>query len=331
MRPRSPGAVLQSADNSAFLVSNLINVLYLTGLSVTAGVVLITPKRFTLFVDGRYSEMASKNVNSGIAVRDVGTLTDVLAEVPECGCEAETVTIGQFRRWKKKFPHTKFIQMDGVIEEFRRSKEPDELSAFRRAQRITREILRRIPSALRTNVSEKKIGWQIEVWARELGADGLSFEPIVAFGTHSSRPHHRPTDRKLKRGQIVQIDCGAKYRGYCADQSAVYFTGKATSLEQHVYNTVLEAKDAAKAAIAVGVSTRLPDEIARKILRREGFEEYFTHGLGHGVGLEIHEGVSLSQRAPAKKLLKNEIVTVEPGIYLPGKFGIRLEEEIVVS
>ena len=192
-------------------------------------------------------------------------------------------------------------------------------------------MIRRVPRALRAGVTERSVAWKLQEWALELGAEGLSFDPIVAFGTHTSRPHHHPTNRTFSKGHIVQIDVGARYKGYCADQSMVFFTGKPTSLQQRVYDAVLDAKEAAMKAVCAGVETGDLDALAFDVLKEHGFAKYFCHALGHGVGLEVHEGVSLSSSGKSQKLLTNEIVTIEPGVYLPGKFGIRLEEEVIVS
>lgn len=330
MRPQSPKELLSATNTQAFLVSNLTNIRYLTGLEMSAGLILVTSRRMQLFADGRYIEMASKKARKGIAVKDIDVLKKAMAKVARCGYESGSVTVSRLRKWKREFPNTKFVHRRGNIEEFRRSKEPDELQAFRRAQKITREMLRRVPSALRGKITEKDLAWRLREWAHELGADDLSFDPIVAFGSHTSRPHHAPTGRLLKRGHLVQIDVGAKYKGYCADQSAVFFTKKATALQQRVFDAVAEAQATAIKAVKPGITTRKLDQIAINVLKEHGFAKYFTHGLGHGVGLDIHEGVSLSQKAKNRKLLKNEIITIEPGVYLPGRFGIRLEQEIVV-
>ncbi|MDP6561596.1 MAG: M24 family metallopeptidase, partial [Candidatus Peribacteraceae bacterium] len=142
--------------------------------------------------------------------------------------------------------------------------------------------------------------------------------------------HHHPTSRKLKKGHIVQIDVGAKVNGYCADQSKIFFTAKKTPLQKKVYSALDRAKSESIKAIKPGVTNHKLDQIARSILKKEGLEQYFTHSLGHGVGLDIHEGASLSQKAKKTKLLKNEIITIEPGVYIPGKFGMRLEDEVIV-
>jgi Xaa-Pro aminopeptidase len=169
------------------------------------------------------------------------------------------------------------------------------------------------------------------MWALELGADGLAFDPIVAFGTHTSSPHHHPTSRALQKGHLVQIDVGAKVKGYCGDMSEVYFTAKPTALQKKVYDTLTEAKNKAMRSVKAGVTTHALDRIARDVLKRDGFDAYFTHALGHGVGLDIHEGVTLSQKAPAQTLLAGEVITIEPGVYFDGKWGMRVEDMIVVQ
>lgn len=330
MRPSSPTILLRHAKTPAFLVTNLTNIRYLTGVEVSAGAVLFTPRQMLFFVDGRYHEMAAGST-TGCTVRPMDDLARMLRRVQACGCEAETVTLSQRERWKKGFCSTRFFPKHGVVAHFRRDKDPDELRNFRRAQQITHELLKRIPAALRARVTEREIAWKLLEWAIALHADGLAFDPIVAFGSHTSRPHHHPTTRALKKRDIVQIDVGARFGGYCADQSAVFFTGKKTQQQERALAAVQEAKQEAERMVRAGVSTHALDRRARSILKKHGVEEAFSHSLGHGVGLEIHEGVTLSQLRPDEKLLASEIVTIEPGVYFPGKFGIRLEDEVIVQ
>jgi Xaa-Pro aminopeptidase len=330
MRPKSAAAVLKQSNTPAFLVTDLTNIKYLSGVSMSAGCMLITPRKFVLFADGRYTEAATKTAYQFVVVKPAETLAKSISSYETCGCESKAVTLAQFGMWKRKFKNTKFVQKEGIIEEFRRSKAPDELRKFRRAQKITQEMIRRVPRALKEGESEKAIAEKLRSWALGYGAEDLSFEPIVAFGTHSSMGHHRASGRTLRKGNVVQIDIGAKYQGYCADQSAVFFTASPTKKQERAYKAVEEAKSAAIALVRPGVSTHELDEAARKVLRSYGLENAFTHALGHGVGLNVHEGVTLSKRAPEEILLKGEIITIEPGVYFPGQFGIRLEEEVVV-
>ncbi len=337
MRPKNAQAVLRSANLSAFLVSNLTNIQYLTGLKMSAGLVLVRGKNIMLFVDGRYEEAArrdgrqGKQGSYGISVKSIEEFEKVMSKVARCGFESDDVTVARVSGWKKKFKKTKFVANKGVIEEFRRSKDSEEIKKFKKAQRITRKIMKKIPAHLKVGITERGLAEKIRQWAIELGAENLSFDSIVAFGKNSALPHHHPGRTKLKKRDVVQIDCGAKVDGYCADQSRVFFKGKPSSHESRVYAAVEKAKKAATASVKPGVSNHKLDMIARDILKQEDLEQYFTHSLGHGVGLDIHEGPSLSKKTKKTKLLKNEIVTIEPGVYMPGKFGMRLEDEVIIS
>ena len=285
--------------------------------------------RKTLFVDDRYRECAN-DACRGMTVRHVRELSDVLGQVRRCGFEAGHVTVAQCRSWKKRFPKTRFVPREGVIEHVRRQKRPGEIRMLRRAERITEEMLRRVSPTLRRGMTERELAWKLQVWAHNLGADGLAFDPIVAFGSHTSRPHHHPTSRALRKGDLVQIDVGARFRGYCADRSAVYFTGEPTTEQGRVLAAVQETLKTTKDAVRSGVTNRALDRLARRRLRRHGFDEEFCHALGHGVGLDVHEGITLSSKAPLTTLLRNEVITLEPGLYFPGKFGMRLEEMVYV-
>ncbi len=331
MHPSSSLALLRHAGCPAFLVTNPVNILYLTGAEISAGAVLALPRGYHLFVDGRYGEEVSHTLRAGVRVHERDQLHAFLQKLTRCGCEAESVTLGQCARWKRQFKNTKFVQCSNGVGAFRRSKDAEERVAFRRAQRITQAMLRRVPAALRPGVTERAVVWKLTEWAHALKADGLAFDPIVAFGSHTSHPHHHATDRRLKRGDLVQIDVGARFHGYCADQSRVFFTGRKTAEQERVLAAVKEAQSAALRAVKTGITTHELDRMARSVLGKYGLEKYFVHSLGHGVGLEIHEGVTLSQMRPEEKLQKNEIITIEPGVYLPGKFGMRLECEIIVG
>ena len=329
MRPK-PRELLKQAKLHALIVSNPTNIRYLSGVPIDDGLLLALPTKYILFANSLSFEMAESSAYDDVVVRSEG-IEKFFAKLPECGIESDHVTIGRIARWKSKFKSTKFVHTENIVEEFRRAKSEDELKLMRRAHRITKELLRRIPASLRAGIREDQLAWKIETWARELGAEGMAFPCIVAFGSNSSRPHHHPTNRKLVRGDIVQIDIGAKYKGYCSDRSDVFFTGTPTREQKKAYVAVMEAKEKVKAAVKVGASTKKLDQIARDVLKKYGFDQYFVHSLGHGVGLDIHEGARLSSHVPDQKLLKNEVITIEPGVYFPGKFGIRLEDMVTVE
>jgi len=330
MRPKRLQSIVADAKTDAFLVSNLTNIYYLTGVRLSAGFLLIKGKRSVLLVDSRYTEKAKSAVYGRVVVKDIDHISKELKTVQKCGFEATDVSVARLARWKRNFKNTKFIQSSGLVEEYRRSKDAEELKNFKKAQSITHQMMERIPDALTVGITEVDLAWQLELWARELGAEGLSFDAIVGFGTHSSIPHHSPTKRKLKKGDIVQIDVGAKVNGYAADQSRVFFTGKKTKLQEKVFMALSRAKSESEKAVKPGITNHKLDRIARNILAEYDLEKYFTHSLGHGVGLDIHEGITLSTKAKSTPLLKNEIITIEPGVYIPGKFGMRIEDEIIV-
>lgn len=326
MRPHAPSSLLRQADVPALLITDLLNIRYLTGVSVSTGAVLVTPRRYLFFVDGRYRFRAERTAYTGIAVQDASALTTFLREIRECGFEADDISVLRKSLWKRNYKNTKFIQTVGAVEEFRRQKDEEELRILRRAQRITREMLRRVPAALRVGISEERLARQLQIWSLELGAEGLAFDPIVAFGTHTGNPHHAPTTRGLRRGHLVQVDVGAKVRGYCADMSAVFFTARPTREQTLVYDALRMVQRRVIASMKPGVTNHALDALARGILRPLGMEAAFSHALGHGVGLDIHEGIVLSAKREEKKLLAGEVVTVEPGVYFPGKFGMRVED-----
>lgn len=313
------------------MVTDLTNVRYLSGIPVSAGCLFVNGRRTILFVDSRYRESAQKNVYGNVTVKDPKEIPDILAEHKECGFEAQHVSVLRHQLWKGKYKKTKFVPREDVVEFFRRSKDDQELVAMRKAERITRELLRRVPGVLRHPLTELDLSRKLQIWALELGADGMAFETIVAFGPHTSVPHHRPTSRMLKKGQLVQIDLGAKVKGYCADAAEVFFTTRPTELQERVYGALVDAQKAALKLIKPGVLNRNLDRAARAVLDEEGLDPYFTHALGHGVGLDVHEGVTISSKAPEQKLLKNEVITVEPGVYFEGKFGMRVERMVAVD
>lgn len=333
MLPRrpTPANILVRARCSAMLITHPTNLRYLTGLQVSQGVLLIRRKQSALYLDSRYIEMAQKTLVSPYAVYPYEQLTNDLKKVRVIGFESQVVTSLRESLMKRKFKNTKFVQRVDIIEYFRRAKQHDELVQIRRACAITRRVLKRVPKLLRMGISERKLAWLIERTSREWGAEAMAFDTIVAFGEHSSRPHHHPTDRKLRKGDIVQIDMGVRVGGYCSDMSRVYCTTKKTAEQQHVFRVLNQVVRECKQRCTVGTTNRSLDAYARAVLKRHGFGKEFCHSLGHGVGLDIHEGLSLSERAPIERLKLNEVVTIEPGLYFPGMFGMRIEDTVLIG
>lgn len=330
-RLRKLQRAIKKAGCRWFFVTNLTNIRYLTGFSVTAGYLLAGETECFLFLDQRYSEMASGRAEKGLTILDPKQLGTKMSACLRLGFEADDVTVERYVGWKRKLKNTKFVQYSGFIDGLRRQKDSEELDAVKAASGITRKVLAAIPSMLRYGMTERELAGRISAACKKLGADDMAFESIVGFGEHTSRPHHRPTDRKLRKGDIVQIDMGAKLHGYCSDFSRVYFTADPSAEVKKAYRALKEAKKSAESLLRPGISIHRLDKTARAVLLKYGYKDEFCHALGHGVGLDIHEGVVLSTKRPDAKLLRNEVVTLEPGLYFPGKFGLRIEDTYIVA
>lgn len=321
--------MLRFAGVSRLLITDLTNIRYLTGLSLSAGSILVTRTEYRLYVDDRYIETAKAAVRKPVRAFPAAQMEKDLRGAGPCGFEERHVSVATLRRWKTTYKKTSFVRTENAVEHFRRQKDAAELALMNKAKRITEELFDAVPLLLEAGVTEKQVAWALEAIARDLGADGFSFDPIVAFGAHTSRPHHRASDRKLRKNDIVQLDIGVVYKGYASDLSRVFFMAKPTKAQAQALHAVAEAKEAAVNAAKEGMSAAELDALARSILKKHKLERYFTHALGHGVGMEVHEGITLSRRDP-RPLLKNEVVAIEPGVYFPGKFGIRLEDTVVI-
>lgn len=321
---------LRRTSLPAILTVSPINIRYLTGLELSFGVLLVPASgKPEIFVDGRYREVSGEL--DFIITRSLNELSGKMSSLRKVGFEPEYVSFARLSRWAKKYKNIKFVQSFDLIEGLRRQKDNYEISQIRRACSITKEVLLQIPRYLKGRITERQLSWKIAEMSHNLGGDSLAFDTIVGFGEHTARPHHHPTDRRLRSGDIVQIDMGVKVNGYCSDFSRVYFIGEPTPEQARAYRALMKAKKEAENSIEPGILNRNLDTNARETLQSFDLDTVFPHALGHGVGLEIHEGVSLSRRAPKMKLLKNEVITIEPGVYFKGKWGMRVEDTILVT
>lgn len=322
-------AVLRQRDLPSFLVTAQNDIRYLTGLDASEALLLVTTRSSTLFVDARYAETAERLRHASLSIADRATFDRAMVRVRRCGYDESVVTAGRVRRWKSKHKNCKFVHTFSFIEGLRRKKDALEISTMKRALAVTNEVIHVVPRMLRPGVTERDVASRILIAMLERGAEGSAFESIVAFGKNTAIPHHRPTDAKLRARDIVQIDIGAKVDGYCADRSEVFFVGQPTALQRSAYDAVAEAKRVAESMLAPGVECAALDRAARAAIEGRGFPPY-PHALGHGLGLDIHEGIVISSRSD-DAVLPGEALTIEPGVYLEGKFGIRLEDTVFVA
>lgn len=330
-RLRRAQELLRKHRLHSLLVTDLKNILYLTGMKLSVGMLIIVREGTTLFVDQRYREMAQKRAPKAISLIDPASLKEFLQGLTSIGFDEDQVSVGRYERWKTTYKNKKFVQTSGLIEGLRRQKDSGEIHCIEAACALTKKALREIPSMLRYKMSELDLAWKIRSFCRLHGAEEMAFDTIVAFGEHTSRPHHHPTDRRLQKGDLVQVDMGVKCHDYCSDYSRVYFTAEPTPEQYKALRALRKAKRIVEALLRPGVTNKQLDETARKVLREEGYPDAFPHALGHGVGLDIHEGVTLSSKQKSQKLLRGEVVTIEPGLYFEGKWGMRIEDTWVVG
>ncbi|MBI3954950.1 aminopeptidase P family protein [Candidatus Gottesmanbacteria bacterium] len=248
-------------------------------------------------------------------------------KINSLGFEKDNITVGEYDLWSEKVK-VNWVLTRGVIENLRIIKTEEEIKKIEKAALLTDKAYSFIRSKIKFGVTEKYLAFELENYIRKNGA-GIAFPPIVAFNLHSALPHHQPSDTKLKHNSLILIDLGAKAEEYCADMTRVLFYGTPDSRQVKIYETVLSAQKLALSQIIIGRSTCISDQTARKVIKHAGYPEY-PHGLGHGVGLDIHEAPRL--RSNSQEILQeNMVVTVEPGIYLEGICGVRIEDLVVLK
>jgi Xaa-Pro aminopeptidase len=321
-------ARLRERIDGPFLVSDLVNLRYLTGLASSNAALLVEPDRARLFTDFRYLESA--RALDGIEVvetkRDLfQSLADELSG--EIAFEATSVT---FERHARLYAGgVEPVPTYGVIEELRVVKDDEELNSIRRAAEITDEAFDRLGSERFIGRTESDLAWRMQQLLHQLGAETASFSPVVASGPNAARPHHFPGQRKVRAGDTVIVDAGCTIEGYCSDCTRTFAAGSLSDELRHAYEVCLEAQMAGVEATQPGASGPGVDAAARDRIQAAGFGEMFGHGLGHGVGLAVHEAPRLAKES-SDTLQERNVVTVEPGIYVPGVGGIRIEDLVVV-
>ncbi|MDQ3952762.1 MAG: Xaa-Pro peptidase family protein [Actinomycetota bacterium] len=327
---------LDGAGVEALLVTNPTNVRYLCGFSGTNGQLLVTSSGATFFTDPRYRARAGDLVQGADVDVYESNLHESLgprltqARVSKVGIEAATMPVAQKAQLEGKLDGVELAPTKNLVEELRRRKDAEEVSLLREAVRISDEAFGWVVERLGPGRTEREIALDLEVEMRRRGADSVSFEPIVGSGPLSAHIHHTPSDRELATGDLVLLDFGARWQGYCSDLTRTVVLGSATDENRSIYATVLAAQSAGIGAIAVGAACKGVDAAARKVIDDAGYGETFGHGLGHGVGLDIHEAPRF-HKTSEDSLVAGDVTTVEPGIYVTGTGGIRIEDCVLVT
>jgi Xaa-Pro aminopeptidase len=333
---------LNRAGLPGLLVTHPPDIRYLCGFTGSSAALAVTRRGGRLFTDGRYTAQAAEEVKaaqvqiaSGSPAVAATQWLAAQAGVTMAGFDAAKTTVADLGRWKGELPskfRKGFFQAVPApfVELLRMVKDEDELALMAEAALTGCKLFEHILTVMRPGIAEIEVAAELEHRARMLGAEGMSFETIVASGLRSAMPHGHATAVPLPRRGFVTLDFGIIHKGYCSDMTRTVFLGKPKPEERRTYEAVLAAQENAVNAVAAGVSCAEVDEAARSVLRREGLAEEFTHSTGHGVGLEIHEPPRVGA-GQSTRLQAGMVITIEPGVYRAGKFGVRIEDMVAVT
>ncbi|MBT8402050.1 MAG: aminopeptidase P family protein [Rhodothermia bacterium] len=329
------GHLLEEEKADAVLITGLPNVRWLTGFSGSNALVIATASSTTLVTDGRYDTQARQEaVVDHIHIAD-GQLLDhvfnqrLIGEKWRVIVQPERMTASTLETLRESLGAEKLLLREGLFQKAVARKDADEILAITKAQAISEQVFRHMVERIAPGVSETELAAELTYQHLRLGAERMAFEPIIASGPNSAMPHARPSDRKIQDSDVLLMDFGCVWSGYACDMTRTVVVGSASAKVEHVYHTVLDAQQAALESARAGLLSCELDGVARTVIESAGYGEWFTHSLGHGVGLEIHEWPRLSKRS-RDRLPVSCVVTIEPGVYLPGEFGIRIEDMVIL-
>ncbi len=320
----------------AVMVTDELNQRYLLNYPFTDGLLLITAKHAYMITDFRYEEEAKKHADPAFEVvipsPRVAFVTDVLAQdhVKTLGYEDTRMTVAEYHDLEERYVSVTLVPLGALLEDLREIKTDAEIELMKVAQSITDRAFTHLLSVITPNMTEIEVAIELEFEMRRLGAEGVAFETIAVSGDASALPHGHPRAEKLHHG-FLTMDFGAKYKGYCSDMTRTIIIGRADDEMKRLYNTVLNAQTSAISAIKAGEDCMEMDKIARDIIDDAGYRGCFGHSLGHGVGMFIHENPRMSTRSGGRRLVAGQVVTAEPGIYISGQYGCRIEDMLLVQ
>ena len=336
MRLTKLRASLPEHEIDAILVSQPQNRRYLSGFSGSAGILVITADRAVMATDFRYYEQVGREAPdfelAKITTRVSDLLPEVLADlgVKRLGFESQHLTVEQFNIMSAAAEGVEWLPLENTVEKIRAVKDPDEIDALRRSSALNDAAFAHLLEVIQPGMTEREAAWEIEAYMRSHGASKVAFDLIVAAGPNGALPHARPGDGAIQPGAPIVVDIGCVLDDYCSDMTRTFCLGEPSSRYLEVWNVVLQAHEAAKAVIRAGATGVQADAAARDLIAEAGYGDYFGHGLGHGVGLAVHEGPRAG-RLSEDTFEAGMSLTVEPGIYLPGEFGVRIEDLVIIG
>jgi Xaa-Pro aminopeptidase len=319
----------------ALLISDLRNIRYLCGFSGSEGALLLTRSEMWFLCDSRYTAQAGAEVLHA-EIRECVTPLDTIAElavgnsVRRIGFDASTTTVSAYRKMVDKLPDVNLVELGPGLDEIRSCKDSSEIELLQSVATLSSVSLAAVLPMIQPGVREDEFALQLEFEMRRRGAEGRAFDFIVASGVRGAMPHGRASDKQINSGELITIDFGALKDGYHSDETVTVACGRPAAREQQLHDIVRAAHDLAIESVTPGISCRALDAVAREYIQQRGYGDFFGHGLGHGVGLAIHEKPTLSPRSEAV-LEEGMVITIEPGIYIPGFGGVRIEDTLVVT
>jgi Xaa-Pro aminopeptidase len=328
---------LDAAGANVLIETHPPNIYYLSGFTGDAGILLVEPTSVSLFTDGRFTIQAKEeakgirtHIHKGSLLSAIGDYLRRQNRLKVAVAPARLSLAGWNILKKAGGKGVRWAAIDGLVDQLRAVKDPSEIDRIREAARLISDVMEEIIRLIRPGVTEQDLAAEVGYRMRRKGASGESFEAIVAAGPRSALPHARPTERRIGRNELVVLDMGAILRRYCSDLTRTVYVGRAPARVRGWYQAVLEAQAAARTAVKPGVTTGSVDAAARNLLQRKGLGKYFVHSTGHGIGLEIHEDPRLA-RGQKGLLQAGNVITLEPGVYVEGVGGIRIEDDILVT
>jgi Xaa-Pro aminopeptidase len=325
------------AGASSTLVTSLPDVRWACGFTGSNGILIVHESEAHFVTDGRYTEQARAEIDDAVEVHVASSNlhahaseNDLIPPRTSVAFQSDHVTVSELESWKEAYEDVNFVPVASMLTKSRGVKDAGEIESIAAAQTVTDAVFQEIITLIEPGMTEKDVAAEITYRHLRRGAEKMSFDPIVASGPNSALPHARPTLRKIRTGDVVVIDMGCFLEGYASDMTRTIAIGEAPGRFREVYDAVLRAQEAALDGARAGLRTDELDALSRDVLEEEGLADNFSHGLGHGVGLEIHEWPRVSYRSE-DELPAGAVVTIEPGVYLSGEFGIRIEDIIALE
>lgn len=336
-RLRQLRAALKHQELDAVLVTHLPHVRYLSGFSGSSGMLLVTARRAVFFTDFRYQEQAADELEAGIKASITrNPLDQMLSEKlvergMSLGFQDAYLTVAALESYKKRLRGVKLRPTGDMVRDLTMVKTPEEIAKIKKAAQIADKVYKDILGWVRPGMREDQVAAEISYRGRGYGSEGDAFDIIVASGPRGALPHGRASSKKIKKGELVTLDFGCIYQGFNSDMTRTFAVGNPSDQAREIYEIVLRAQKAGVKAARAGMTGKELDDVCRDIITEAGYGDQFGHSTGHGLGIEVHEMPAVAGRGNDQRLEQNMVVTIEPGIYIPGSCGVRIEDDVVIG